>query len=321
MKNTNIEFLRGILILWVILFHYTTRITELYPDIIYPFNFNNGGEIGVAYFFVISGYFLYSSILQKETCDLIAVGRIAINKWWRLYSAYIFSVILIFIIVSTFGLPQREISTKAFYVNILTLWHPRVGYVDGAHWFIADLIFIQWISILFLFFSKEKRNHIILLFELLLIIIAIANMLNPSCFVLNKLMRLFCIDSFIKVLWGYNIYLLKKGNKFHAIPIIGIGLYLASDTNIVWTFVYMAVALYCFLGKECYVYKKNILARIGAYSFAWYLVHQNIGYIIIRFLYFKGFDNEVMIIIPMVLTLCLAIIIKKISDLLPSKIF
>ena len=50
--------------LWIVLFHYTCRITELYPSISFPVQFNNGGKVGVMFFFFISGFFLCQEIMK-----------------------------------------------------------------------------------------------------------------------------------------------------------------------------------------------------------------------------------------------------------------
>lgn len=49
--------------IWIILFHYTTRYGQLFSVDI-PFSFDNGGEIGVAVFFIISGFFLQKSLVN-----------------------------------------------------------------------------------------------------------------------------------------------------------------------------------------------------------------------------------------------------------------
>lgn len=64
LKNNKLEGLRGLLMLWIVIFHYTTMY-NVYVDrpILFPIEFNNGGAVGVYMFFVISGYFMVSKIL------------------------------------------------------------------------------------------------------------------------------------------------------------------------------------------------------------------------------------------------------------------
>ena len=71
--------------LWIVLFHYTYRITELYPNVSFPFQFNNGGQVGVLFFFVISGFFLGKSLLNSEQLSLKKVCGVIVNKYWRLW--------------------------------------------------------------------------------------------------------------------------------------------------------------------------------------------------------------------------------------------
>ena len=53
-------------------------------------------------------------------------------------------------------------------VNILFIWHPGFGYVDGAHWFLAVLIIIQFATAALMLFKKKNRYIVCLVIYLLL---------------------------------------------------------------------------------------------------------------------------------------------------------
>ena len=59
-KNYAIEGLRGILMIWIVLYHYTFVYNQLVMGKTVAFTpvFNNGGAVGVELFFVMSGFFL-----------------------------------------------------------------------------------------------------------------------------------------------------------------------------------------------------------------------------------------------------------------------
>jgi peptidoglycan/LPS O-acetylase OafA/YrhL len=90
-----LDVLRGIAALGVVMYHYTTHYDELYGHsqkvlIYFPF-----GQYGVELFFIISGFVIFMSLERtKSSLDFI-VGRFS-----RLYPAYWTAVILTFTIVT-----------------------------------------------------------------------------------------------------------------------------------------------------------------------------------------------------------------------------
>lgn len=185
-RNLNIEALRGVLMIWIVLFHYTTRFKELFGYSSFPYKFEYGGVIGVTFFFILSGYLFYGGVLKMEKSSLITMTKFCLNKYWRLYPAYLISIILIFSIYQFVDLPGRECSLKTFLVNSIFIFHPGFSYVDSAHWFIAVLIKMQILSAIFLLFKPTIRSYIILAFEFLIISLLISNAyLNVP--ILNKI--------------------------------------------------------------------------------------------------------------------------------------
>lgn len=325
MKNNYVELLRGFLMIWIVLFHYTTRYNELFTET-FPYEFENGGVIGVTFFFIISGYFFYSRIQRSEKLSICSIGKFCINKYWRLYPAYFISISIIFVTYQFVELSGRECSFKDFLINVISIYHPFSSYVDSAHWFIATLIKIQVLSSIFLIFKCEKRNIIIILFELFIFSLLIySNNYSNSC--VDKLIFIFSPDSFLKFLLGYNIYMFImntcKLKYFHLCIMTVIICYYCITINILYVLFYSLVTYLVLQNSFNYIVpdKYNILLMIGKYSFTWYLIHQNIGFVIISKLQSFGVYNELSILIPMVITFGLALAIQQIVDLFPRKIF
>lgn len=57
--------------------------------------------------------------------------------------------------------------------------------------------------------------------------------------------------------------------------------------------------------------RKGVLVFIGSISFPLYLLHQNIGYLIIRFMEQHGLRSEIWIIIPIVAMVALAWLVNN----------
>ena len=60
---------------------------------------------------------------------------------------------------------------------------------------------------------------------------------------------------------------------------------------------------------------------LGQISFSWYLIHQNIGFIIIRELNQLGLTSELYLLIPITITLCMALIVDYIANKFPKRIY
>ena len=90
-RLVEIDALRGVAALAVVLFHYTTRFTELFkpgtlPTISFP-----GGHYGVNLFFIISGFVIFMT-LEKTARPLDFV----VSRFSRLFPAYWAAIFLTF---------------------------------------------------------------------------------------------------------------------------------------------------------------------------------------------------------------------------------
>ena len=112
-RIAELDALRGIAVLSVILYHYTSRYNDLYQHkSTYLLNFTLG-RLGVQLFFIISGFVIFMTL---ERCSNIK--QFIIKRMSRLYPAYIVSVTLTFTIVSFVGLKGREASISDAIFNL-----------------------------------------------------------------------------------------------------------------------------------------------------------------------------------------------------------
>ena len=321
MKNQFIELYRFILILWIVAFHYTTRYSQLYPDFIeYPYEFNNGGNVGVFVFFIISGYFYAYSLNKIKLSNFVTTLKFIINKYWRLFPAYLISIILIFIIISIFGLEGRN-STILDLLGNLLIWHPYCDYIDGAHWFIASLLEIQ-IIIAFIYFickSNIKLTICIPLFCLMFICMLYARFDKTILEVFKPILDM---RNMLIFMTGMMIWLIdkEKVKSYFSIVVLFILTYFAYYGKNIYILLHTLIFV-MFLGKQFLEIKINpIFITLGKVSFSWYLIHQNIGYIIITGLKSMGYTSEIFLLIPIIITLCLAFAIDYCSSKFPNKL-
>jgi peptidoglycan/LPS O-acetylase OafA/YrhL len=307
-----LDALRGIAVIAVILYHYTTRYDQYYGHLKddYWFNFSHG-HMGVQLFFMISGFVIYMSILNINNSKDFFIKRAI-----RLYPVYIFGVLFTFTITNLYILDKLRVSFPEMLVN-LTMFQgylPFVEPVDGAYWSLRVEVFF-YILIGVLFYLKLHKKIILISIILLLV----ASGLN----VLANVMNLVLLDNLNQVLIVNYIHLFIAGIMFYHIRMqddIKYHLTLAVCLIYQFAFIEPISGLYVlvFFGMfYLMVYNKmswisiKPLLFIGSISYSLYLVHQYVGYAIIHWLENIGNTGEYNIIIPMVFSFVVAILMTK----------
>lgn len=317
MRNESIEGFRGLMMIWIVLFHYTTRYRQLF-SVDSPFSFENGGEIGVAIFFIISGFFLSKSLLNPNRGGTL---RFIVNKYWRLYPAYAISVVVIFAIINIVGLPIRQVGWSDFIVNMLFIYHPGFDYVDGAHWFIADLIKIQILLSLLFFIERKKRKTIIYVVTFVsIILLTIDRSYNNE--ILHKLCVFASVNSFLNIMCGIIMSMAYKKTEYCLAFFIVLFQSLSFCSPLL--FILYVLIFIVLTEKNKYsdfivksrVFNNKLIIKIGILSFYWYLIHQNIGYVIIH-----TCDNYIIgLFSAVILTISTSYILKFIVDKMPKNL-
>lgn len=145
-RLAELDALRGVAALAVVLFHFTTRFEQLYPQT-QRFDWTvDHGHFGVNLFFIISGYVIFMTLDRTRDAMDFVVSRCS-----RLYPAYWVSIVLTFCITHGLGLPGKLVSAGQALANGLMvhgLW--RVPNVDAVYWTLeVELLFYAWMLLLF----------------------------------------------------------------------------------------------------------------------------------------------------------------------------
>ena len=145
-RLAELDALRGVAALAVVLFHFTTRFDQLYPQSpSLGWDFAHG-HYGVNLFFIISGYVIFMTLDRTRTAMDFVVSRVS-----RLYPAYWVSIALTFAITHWLGLPGKLVSGTQALANVQMfhgLW--RVPDVDAVYWTLeVELLFYGWMLLLF----------------------------------------------------------------------------------------------------------------------------------------------------------------------------
>lgn len=306
-----LDVFRGVAVLMVLLYHYTTRYDQLFGHTKENYSLNfNFGNLGVQLFFIISGFVIFMTLERSKS-----VKEFTYKRAIRLYPTYIVGVILTFLTVSAYQLEGRMVSLFDAVINLTLiegLIYEQFEYVDGAYWSLTVEILFYAIMGFMLFIGWIKKIEVPIIIWLLVSLIVRSLDIYYDHMALTYL-------SFYGILTYCNLFIagimfFKLKNKNKLIYHIILGLSLLSEFLFNGIIVGTIVAVFFFMfyaliyGKLTFLNHKP-LAYLGTISYALYIVHQNIGYIIINFLEKNGFEHELYILIPIIMSIIIASVI------------
>ena len=310
-RMNELDALRGIAAVAVVIYHYTTRYNELFPSYsTSSFSFPYG-KLGVHIFFILSGYVIFLT-LKNVTSYKDFIKKRAI----RLYPAYIFSVILTFSLVSTFGLENRETTFFEALINLSMLqsFIPGIGHVDGAYWSLSvEITFYILISIM-LYFNKIHQIYTALLIWLLGSMLFFMVTIYMDNHLITSIYHKSISDYSHLFIAGILFNLLQKAVKKKYILLLLSTLiyqFILSDIITFLVISSMYLVFWKIISGKLYYLNNKFLVFLGSISYSLYLIHQNIGYLILNYLHRIGFESSFWIFLPLVFTICIAYFITE----------
>lgn len=280
-RLVEIDALRGIAALSVVLFHYTTQFKKMYsPGGWTDFEFTHG-HLGVNLFFIISGFVIFMTLERtKVPLDFV------VSRFSRLYPAYWFSVACTFAITHWLGLPGKLVDVGTALANGL-MFHGffKVAHVDGVYWTLeVELLF--YAGMLFLF-SMGRLRHVFQVALLLLV-------LRWVYFFFEKqygvdlpfiILRVFILRNLPWFIMGLAIYTHTQAGLQDLRRMATVAAALAVGTIAVVEGLLMAgvaatlctVVLLAARGKLSFL-RLPWVAWLGSISYPLYLLHENIGW-------------------------------------------
>jgi len=297
-----LDAIRGIAAVAVIFYHYFYRYNEIYGHDISILNWSYLGKHGVELFFMVSGFVIFWSLNRIDKPIEFIISRFS-----RLYPVYWVSVLLTFTLVSIFGLDGRSVSLVDAIINLSMLQgFIKIPPVDGVYWTLGiELIFYFLMFVLFLF--KQHRNADLIFVPLVfLAILQSVNFLELN-YIVNKLLIIDYISFFVS---GICFYKLLNNESFNrTIFILMLCLFSTAMTySVPHLFMFICFYLFFFLGISGRIkgLENKFFIYLGSISYALYLIHQNIGYIIINKFYDFQFSGLVGISFALIISVFLA---------------
>ncbi|PWS33759.1 acyltransferase family protein [Pedobacter paludis] len=294
-----IDLFRFLAALAVMIFHYTFRgfysgklsIID-YPSISWLTKYL---YLGVDLFFIISGFVIFMS-MKNSTLPKFIVSRIS-----RIYPAFWVAVTFTSLVILFSKDPKFIISTKQYFAN-LTLFNSAVGIenIDGVYWsLIIELKFYFLMGILLLLNGMDKIKILMISWLLLSFIMYFTG----SNILITKILKTIFFPQyssyFIAGMIFYLVY--DKGNSIVYFIMLFFCYVLSVLTSLERivdfshdfnspfnpTIIILSITAFYLLmlgvsiGKLQFLNRKNFVV-LGAITYPLYLIHQNIGFIIIN---------------------------------------
>ncbi len=308
-RLVEIDALRGVAALAVVLFHYTTRFTDLFKPGTLPAMSFPGGHYGVNLFFIISGFVIFMT-LEKTARPLDFV----VSRFSRLFPAYWAAIFLTFFICHMLGLPGKLVGAGTALANMLIL-HGLFGVknVDGVYWTLeVELLFYCG---MFLVYRMKWLNRVHqILFALLLL--RVSYYVLEHKFGINLPWIMFRLMILQYIPWfalGISIYLATNrhgANKWHLPALtcsMALGtLWICESTFIAVLAAVLALTVFLAANSKLSVLRIWPVVWLGTVSYPLYLLHENIGWAIQLKLSSYGVPIDLTILVALAASLFMA---------------
>jgi peptidoglycan/LPS O-acetylase OafA/YrhL len=307
-----LDSFRFLAITIVILYHYYARWAVPLNNIdLYPYGakfsntFTKDGYLGVHFFFIISGFVIYFSILRCNTFIEFLKKRFI-----RLYPPLLLCAAITFVLVK---LLDTQVLYPQFHTHLIDflpsltftdafLWNKLlhredINYIDGAYWsLLVEVKFYILAGILY--FSLKKKDLFVRYWSILLVIVTLLNeiclslvshhIMHASLFALVSTITFYNHIIFFSIgIYFYDYFINNKWRADYIIPVLLLLLYCHRHTHIWSELIFIATFIALFL---CLIYNNiiaklldvSVLRRIGMASYTIYLLHQYLGIVLIN---------------------------------------
>lgn len=301
-----LDALRGIAAFGVVIHHYLSRYADLYGhSSAFPWRFD-GGRLGVHLFFMVSGFVILMTLERTRTASDFVVSRAA-----RLYPAYWFAVLLTGSVLLLAPLPDTRLGLDGLLIN-LTMFQRAfaTANVDEVYWTLSVELAFYFIMLTLWKLGALKN----------IVALAAAWLTGEALWCLGvDLGWLGVVGSALKApfLWNF-AHLFVAGMLFHRLHQGERGWHLhallagclALQGTIGWETFPAALLFYAVFYLVAYDRLRALAVRpllfLGTISYSLYLLHQNLGFEVIRAGYALGVHPALSVAVATVLAIVLA---------------
>jgi peptidoglycan/LPS O-acetylase OafA/YrhL len=292
----------------VMAFHYTSKYDELFHfqgDLPFAFKW---GYLGVNLFFVISGFVIFMTLERTRAPLDFVVSRAS-----RLFPAYWTAIVITFLVTHLLGLPGKQVSWTVALLNFSMIHELfSIPSVDNVYWtLVVELLFYGMAFALFVARSMHRVLFwIVGLLCLRMVYWAFAEFAGIDLpWRISKLLVLEFMPWFALGIVAFRVTQDGIAHRFGnlvtamlAIAVLGI-----AETMLV-----AAVGAACFIAIRAAASGRMPLLRnpalvwLGGISYPLYLLHENVGWAVIRQLQMRGWTPVQAIMLTTLLVIGLA---------------
>ena len=273
-----LDALRGLAALGVVLFHFTTWYSNKFTLNIHPYFLFPLGYCGVHLFFIISGFVIFMTLEKtKKPFDFV------VSRFSRLYPAYWTVLLINIFLVSDLGL-------KRFFFNftMAEAWF-NSQYIVPAFWTLT--VELSFYAVMLLLFTTKNLKHIEELGLLWISIMMLNARMGPILhfhwpWLIEKSLLLNHGNLFFAGILFYKIK--YEGNTIKrqiALLLCWLTQFLVAreffPTPVMVALFFMIFYLFCF--DKIGFLKNKWIVFFGTISYSFYLIHENLGIKILLF--------------------------------------
>jgi len=307
-RLSQVDALRGVAALAVVLFHYTTRFTELYLPGYRPLVSVPYGYFGVNLFFIVSGFVIFMTLERTaKPMDFV------VSRFSRLFPCYWAAIVLTVCVTHWLGLPGKLVDFWQAAGNLFMI-HSIFGvpHVDGVYWTLeVEMLFYAGMFILYrLRWLGQIHWFLLGMLALRLLYVYMAQIFGIDLpWIAYRLLIVHYTPWFALGICAYQLTLPNGNSKLRPLLIaFAAGLTLAiAESLVIGGLAIGFAALVCaaarghlkWLGRQPFLW-------LGSISYPLYLIHENIGWSIQLQALARGVPFEVAVLLVLVVSLAVA---------------
>ena len=304
-RLVELDSLRGIAVLMVVLFHYTSRYNIVFDSHnmdLFRFKF---GHYGVQLFFILSGFVIFLTLNRTESgWDFVK------RRFVRLYPTFWLCLLITFVITSNSNIVRFQRDYYDLLMNftmVPELFNSKT--IDGVYWsLLIELIFY---GLMFFLYKARMLKRIVVVGYIWLIVCSLIFL-----FVDSSILKLFLLADFCYLFIGgicfYRLWM-GVGSWSNHYLIVGCVIYSFSFKGIeegLFSILFFTIFYLFILQKLKFLGKSKILVFLGVISYPLYLLHQFIGLIIINWLIKNLTENYlILLLIPITISILISAVI------------
>ena len=337
MRSVTLDILRVYACILVVIFHWVGKYNWGQPQALKAAA--EYGWLGVPIFFMISGFIISESVMTRK------LGDFALSRFIRLYSAYLPSLLVTSVVVYSgvalgwAGLYSQEVlfGIKDWLISMTMMAHlarlaTEVNLVDGAYWSLG--VEIQFYVMIGLWVKWTRRSaYQMELFCALWLAASALTLLMPS-WIPNVVLALPYAPYFVIGIVFAQMANKNNGVTRHLALIILSGVLILArlekelgseeEALVIWWVLAGVLVVGIFLCdrvSQMHEIKPLSITHWALLSYPLYLLHQNIGYVIMDVLTQKvGAPGWLSLVIAGLIVVVLAKTILTLSDAISRKI-